>query len=377
MAAKAPSEILEGQFQRASDQIDRSFLGDGEAAEKVAFVCRYLLNRAGVRLLLACSLAKIHRPQVDIRRPFIELGERSYSGRSYDERYITEFVNRHDLPCNPTTAFLTPALRTNPVALVPGTNLGGRPRELYDHVIDLLDAVEEGQIAAADLLAETIRCLLVLNKERRERMQSLLRELRQSRDDVPLSSEEIVRLIEQHLSSPRASRLPVLVVAAAYMAAAAYLRERVLPLEYHTAADERTGALGDLEITLIDDDKVVTSYEMKMRRVTKEDVDRALHKVVNSGVRVDNYIFITADEIEASVAKYAERLYRETGGTEFVILDCIGFLRHFLHLFHRLRLAFLDTYQELVLAEPESAVRQPLKEAFLALRRAAESSASD
>ena len=34
---------------------------------------------------------------------------------------------------------------------------------------------------------------------------------------------------------------------------------------------------------------------------------------------------------------------------------------------------YLDAYQELVLAEPESAVNQPLKEAFLALRQAAES----
>ncbi len=34
---------------------------------------------------------------------------------------------------------------------------------------------------------------------------------------------------------------------------------------------------------------------------------------------------------------------------------------------------FLEAYQELVLEEPESAVSQPLKEAFLALRQAAES----
>ncbi len=54
-------------------------------------------------------------------------------------------------------------------------------------------------------------------------------------------------------------------------------------------------------------------------------------------------------------------------------LDCISFLRHFLHLFHRLRAAYLDMYQELLLLEPESAVSQPLKEAFLAMRQATES----
>jgi hypothetical protein len=66
-------------------------------------------------------------------------------------------------------------------------------------------------------------------------------------------------------------------------------------------------------------------------------------------------------------------LYRDLGGVEIAILNCIGFLRHFLHLFHRIRLDFLDAYQELVINEPESAVSQSLKEVFLSLRKAAES----
>lgn len=64
-------------------------------------------------------------------------------------------------------------------------------------------------------------------------------------------------------------------------------------------------------------------------------------------------------------------LYESTGGTEFVILDCLGFAQHFLHLFHRRRIAFLDAYQSLVLDQPDSSVGLALKEAFLALRRAA------
>jgi DNA adenine methylase len=64
-------------------------------------------------------------------------------------------------------------------------------------------------------------------------------------------------------------------------------------------------------------------------------------------------------------------VYERTGGIEFAILDCIGFVRHFLHLFHRHRTAFLDAYQALLLSEPESAVSFALKQAFLALRQAA------
>ena len=73
------------------------------------------------------------------------------------------------------------------------------------------------------------------------------------------------------------------------------------------------------------------------------------------------------------MAEYAATFYDKTDGTEIAILDCIGFLRHFLHLFHRIRSDYLNTYQVLVLNEPDSAVSQALKEAFLALRQAAES----
>lgn len=372
----APAQILENAFERAKANLKTPFIDDDEISKKTEFVCQYPTNRAGVRLLLSVCLAKIHNPAIDIRKPYTELGENAYSGRYYDESYVTAFINMHQLPCNPTTAFLTPAFRTKPIILAPGSLLGGRPKQLYDYVTELVDFVEKNRISAENLLTESIRYLLILQLERQQRMSSLLGELQKIAGEIPLSSENIVSLVEQHLELPGSSRLPVLIVAAAYQSASQYLGKRVLPLALHNAADERTGALGDLEITLINDDQIITSYEMKLRSVTKEDIDRALQKVLNSGLRIDNYIFITTVAVESSVGEYAQELYRETGGIEFVILDCINFLRHFLHLFHRLRIQFLDIYQQRILEEPESAVQQPLKEAFLAMRRAAESSYS-
>lgn len=334
-------------------------------------MCRFLGNRAGVRLLLACSLAKAHNPKIDIRKPYTAIGDGdSYSGRTYDESYISSFVTEHNLPCNPTTAFLTPALRNRNIVLTPEVNLVGNYPKLYQVVLQLLTDVYMGAVSAEDLLAETIRWLLIIRDEKVLRMKTLLAGLKTSEDMIPLSSEAIVGLIKQHLSCRGASRLPVLIVAAAYQSASKHLGERVLPLDPHNAADEQTGALGDVQITLLGDDNVITAYEMKMRRVTKDDIDRALQKI---SYRIDNYIFITTEEISDQVKDYAATIYDRTGGIEVVVLDCIGFLRHFLHLFHRLRMRFLEIYQELVLAESESAVSQPLKEAFLALRQAAES----
>ncbi|MCI0524382.1 MAG: DNA methyltransferase, partial [Acidobacteria bacterium] len=114
-----------------------------------------------------------------------------------------------------------------------------------------------------------------------------------------------------------------------------------------------------------------TVYEMKAKRVTQDDIEISARKIASAGVSIQNYIFITTDAVDDSVKDYAGRMHSVTG-IEFVILDCMGFLRHFLHLFYRIRMRFLDAYQNLTLSEPDSAVNPALKEAFLSLRLATE-----
>jgi len=369
-----PKEILNEQLARAEATLQQTVIQDPEIVNRVSYVCRCISNRAGVRLLMSCLLAKIHEPQVDPRKPYTEIGTNdSFSGRHYDEAFLTHFINENQLPCNVTTAFLTPALRNIDRPLTSEVHLVGRPREVYDNTLQLLQDVYEGRVTAEDLLAETIRILLLVREENRQRLKDLLKELKHGEGGLPLSSEAIVTLIEQHLACKNSSRLPVLIVAAAYKAATDRLGEYTKPLQSHTAADFQTGAVGDVEICIVGDNDVVTAYEMKKDRyVTINDIDAALKKIADVEPKIDNYIFITTNEIDQKVAEYAASFYTETGGTEIAILDCIGFLKHYLHLFHRLRMDFLSAYQELLLAEPDSAVSQPLKEAFLTLRKAAE-----
>lgn len=181
---------------------------DAEIVASIEYVCRNIQNRAGVRLLMACLLAKIHNPAVDVRKPYTEIGEAdSFSGRTYDEGYITVFITDHDLPCNPTTAFLTPALRNRNSVLTTELNLVGRPPRLYHTILQLLDDVHSSRVSADDLLAETVRWLLVIRDEQRQRMETLLAGLQTVEGAIPLSSESIVSLIEQHLNTRNSSRL--------------------------------------------------------------------------------------------------------------------------------------------------------------------------
>jgi len=367
-----PSERLEQLLTIAVTGLtDHAVLAEDNRT-RVNSICQSQSNRACVRLLMSCLLAKLDRPETDPRKPYTEIGTTdSFSGRSYDEQYIGRFVVLHRLPCNSTTAFLTPALRNIDRPLTPEFVLVGTPRQLYADTQHLLNDVAEGRESAEGMLTDTIRILIRMRDERLNRLAQLQAEMSAGADILPLSSEAILTLIRQHLACKYSSRLPVLIIAAVYRAVADRVGERFLPLRAHNAADEQTGAIGDIEITLENEDRICTVYEMKQKVVSLGDLDRAVQKLASLSHRIDNYVVITTDRIDEAVNEHAATLYEATGGTEFVLLDCVGFIRHFLHLFHRRRADFLDAYQSLLLDEPDSSVGLPLKEAFLALRRAA------
>src|SRR5439155_17918702 len=105
---------------------------DTAVVERIDYVCRCLGNRAGVRLLMSCMLAKLHRPEVDPRQPYTQIGgDQSFSGRTYDEQHLSNFLSANRLPCNSTTAFLTPALRNQDTTLTTASILVGRPPQVY------------------------------------------------------------------------------------------------------------------------------------------------------------------------------------------------------------------------------------------------------
>ncbi|MEX2171592.1 MAG: hypothetical protein WD851_19900 [Pirellulales bacterium] len=117
MAKETCSEILEKAYKAAEGQLKKRFVKDAELASEIALVANCPGNRAGARFLLAATLAKLDKPLIDIRKPFIQAYAEeekadAYGGRNYDERYVFDFINKRKLPCGSTTAFLTPAFRT-------------------------------------------------------------------------------------------------------------------------------------------------------------------------------------------------------------------------------------------------------------------------
>ena len=205
-----PPEILERLLARALKDPSTPTVKDQKILARIEYVSRCLSNRAAVRLLMSCMLAKIDRPQVNPLKPYTEIdGKNSFSGRTYDERFLTHFINKHHLPCNPTTGFLTPAFRNIDKPLSTTVAIVGRPAQVYLDVVQILDDVAKGLATAEEVLTDTIRTLVLLRDEKKTRMTTLLAGLQQNKGALPLSSQAIVKLIEQHLACKHSSRLPV------------------------------------------------------------------------------------------------------------------------------------------------------------------------
>ncbi|GHF91390.1 DNA methyltransferase [Deinococcus ficus] len=328
-------------------------------------------NRGIVRILLACLIAKYSNSSYNACEPYTKISSgTSFSGRDIDQDIVKDLYHKYGLPINKTTGFLSPAWRNHSKRLSSDSPPEGRPIEVYKKAIKILELVESGEVDAYSVLIETIKQLKLLKMENEHKLSEAVDKIKNLEESniIELSSEDIVNIIEQHIQSKGASRLPVIAIAAIYNTMKDILGEEILPLNSHNAADSQTGSLGDVEVTLIGSSKIVTAYEMKHKKVTQEDIDLAVEKISSAKSKIDNYIFITTKEIDKDVSDYSKSMYDKTKGVEFVILDCIGFLRYFLHLFHRHRGQFLARYEDLLNSEADSAINPVLKQMFFVLK---------
>ena len=364
-------KILESAYQSAIAAKDNySFVSDTGIASKIMSVCKCETNKAPIRYLMAALLAKTTDNSIDTRQPYPKLGNNSFAGRTIDESVVQPFIHKYALPCNDTTAFLTPAFRTIETALTKNIFEKCRPVYVYNEMMDILDYVEVHALESKNILIQLIKDLIDIKRQTDETLSLMVSKLALDKKQ-DLSSEEITTLLIQHLQCKGSSRLPVLMFAAAYQSVRPLIHEEMKPLLAHNAADKQTGAIGDIEIQLLNDNKTVTCYEMKKKQVTTDDIFVCVEKIGKLSIKPDNYIIITTEAITKEVKDLAYTFYDKIG-VEIAVLDCIGFINHFLHFFHRYRLSFLNNYQTLVLQEPTSSVSQPLKEAFLSLRKVAE-----
>lgn len=226
--------------------------------DNLDIILEYSEKRKGVITVLFTSMIyKSLFPEQDVRKHQSQM-EDGYSGRTFDTKFITPFLQNKNFPAPSETGWLTKSLETNsPYFLDYKPNI--TPKTLKTAFLKILDQANTKDLAK-DCSYYLIQGLIV---QRNSQEIDLAKPA-----DLPISV--IIRLLKAHFdssyTSEGASRLPVLALYAVYQClmneAKRFEGKKLLDIESHTSADSRSGRIGDVDI-VDENDKEFEAVEVK------------------------------------------------------------------------------------------------------------------
>ena len=299
-------------------------------------------SRGVLAVLITLLTKKIVSPKQDIR--LHQAGMKGgFSGRALDEKVVTPLLRDWDFPAMSSSGWLTRSLEQNRPY---NRNYPGnmRPPKLKTA---FLKAVGSAQ-SDPDLARRALVFLLAGLVKWREANDSV-------RLDRPvgLPIVKIVDRLSRHFSFPQkgASRLPVLAIFAIYEQLTREMRRyeqcRLLPLESHTAADEKTGLLGDVQI--VDrDGNPVEAIEIKHNIPVTVDLVNACYAKFRTTTVKTFYLLSTSEELrnESRIKARIEEI-RQDHGCQVIANGLLASLKYYLRLLKNAD-AFIVAYANLV-----------------------------
>lgn len=326
---------LKDILDQAVAETDRTFGLDEAMQSQIGVVLENACS-GGRKAVLTVLLTLLHKknmdPNQDIRLHQAGLKDgikKGFSGRGLDEREVTPFLAEENFPHMKESGWLTRSLeQPEPYSL----DYKGKitPVKLKKSFLDIVDQVEKGK--------DPLSCMKFLLGR--------LHDWRSKNAKVPMAKpvekgiKEIVDLIEIHWNYGRggASKLPVLAIYAAYMCLISevkrYKKCRLLPLHSHTAADSRTGRIGDIQIN--NENKLpMEAVEIKHAiPITERLVTESVKKITSGGVRT-YYILSTDEKIDPSeMKKIMQKIgsARQLYGCQIIINGVATTLKYYLRL---------------------------------------------
>jgi DNA (cytosine-5)-methyltransferase 1 len=226
-------------------------------------------------------------PELDVRKYKVEMGAQ-FSHRRVSEEVVVPFLAAQEFVYAPSGGWQTRTLeRTTPYTMDYPENIGSVKKEflaIYDEVSE-----KEADAAAA------LEYLFYLQMEMREK-----KRIRLATPQTGLI-QTIIGLFESHFfygykGVSGASRLPVLAIYAVYEVLMAQFKRYdgmlLRPLQKHSAADEQTGAIGDIEVET-PAHEIFEAVEIKHDIIIDGDIiDTAVRKFAPTGVK--RYYILTS-----------------------------------------------------------------------------------
>jgi DNA (cytosine-5)-methyltransferase 1 len=357
-----PDDFLQNQYHQAmllvaSGDAIQSAINQDEK-DQLDLILKYAEQSKGVLSVTLTSIVyKLLNPSQDIRNHQTSI-KNGYSGRTFDTHFITPFMKANQFPAMAESGWLTRSLEQK----VPyDKQYAGAitPASLKTAFLQILDNVENN--ANSQLYLEYL-------------LQGLLIQRNKHKIDLAkptaLPIATILQLLELHFNQKYqavgASRLPVLAIYAAYQALMPELKrfqaKALLPLESHTASDNRSGTIGDIEIR---DEKQRAFEAVEIKHgisVTLQLVQDAYEKFKTTPVE-RYYILSTADcnTAETHLINTEIIKIKNVHGCQLIVNGIMPTLKYYLRLLSN-PYEFIEHYVNLL--EDDKALKFEHKQAW-------------
>ena len=323
---------LKDILNQAMAETDRTFGLDETMQGHLGIVLGYACNgkqRSALAVLITLLLKKTIDPKQDIRLHQAKF-RNGFSGRTLDKNEVTPFLAEENFPhMKSGSGWLTRSFEQSaPYSL----DYGGiiKPAKLKDSFLKVVDQIEKGE--------DPLSCMKFL-LGRLHDWRSKNAEMQVAKP-VGKGIKEIVDLIETHWNSSNSgtAKLPVLAVYAAYRCMDSeigrYKSCELLPLLSHTAADSKTGRVGDIQVNNRDGLPMEAVEIKHAHPITARLVTDSIEKITASGSKT-YYILSTNESISCEEMKkitQSARSVRQQYGCQVIVNGVATTLKYYLRL---------------------------------------------
>lgn len=286
--------------------------------------------KAVLTVILTSIVYKIFNPHQDIRRHQAGISN-GYSGRSFDSRYITPFLQSKKFPAMKESGWLTRSLEQKVPydKHYPGAIRGNGVKEAFLTTIDFIQHAKAQTLEA--LLIAILQYLIIKQSDQQVQLAKPLN----------LSITQILDLLEQHFNykynTRGASRLPVLAIFSIYQIlireVARYKNLVLYPLESHLSADSQSGLAGDINVA-DKNNRIVEAVEVKAGIPVDEMLLLSLRDKILS-MNMKRYYILSTSPMPAGDQAAIEKMLHDIksiNGCQVVINGVFESLKYYLRL---------------------------------------------
>jgi DNA (cytosine-5)-methyltransferase 1 len=306
----------------------------------------------GINNVLLTSLTeKIIHPSQDIRFHQAKM-KGGYSGRTLDTKYVAPFLKSKHLKSMVESGWLTRSLEQDfPYDI----NYRGaiRNKNIKRAFLEIIDYIQTKKLDPEKCLLFYLQKLILFREKEKIKIHPF-------KNGCKLSIIEICHLLSEHFTQSKTygkAKLPVIAIYSIYECLINELKrfegKTLTPLGYHTSADYRSKAVGDIQVN----DKNKEPYEgveiKHDKAITKQMIEDVYEKIKRHPI--SRYYILSTKDIEEDewpkIQRAIDRIESEHG-CQIIVNGIINSIKYYLRLIENPE-EFIKNYTSNVVADSE------------------------